>query len=304
MKTAPWFLAAVFVIAVATHSPRADDKCDESPENVAVALNAPFNEGTAKAAQVAWAKHIGKTSVVESNSIHMDMVLIPPGSFTMGSPTTETGRAPDEDQVTVTLTQIFFIGKTEVTQRQWQDVMETTPWKGKPFVREGDHYPATYVSWDEVQLFCKFLSAKEGAVYRLPTEAEWEYACRAGTTTPFSFGKYEIDLGDYAWWGLILANGVTKDVQHPREVGLKLPNPFGLFDVHGNVCEWCRDLYVISLPGGLNPMAAVGGTYRVYRGGAWNSHAVSCRSADRDRFHSTYQTSSLGFRVARSSPVD
>jgi formylglycine-generating enzyme required for sulfatase activity len=99
------------------------------------------------------------------------------------------------------------MGRTEVTQGQWKKVMGTEPWKGKEYVQEGDDYPAVYVSWDDAVEFCKKLSAMEGKVYRLPTEAEWEYACRGGTKTAFSFGDDEAELSKYAWWGGIVGNG-------------------------------------------------------------------------------------------------
>jgi len=296
-------ILAVLLIFAVMHSPRADDGCDLAPQDKAVALEAPFDEATARAAQSAWAKHISKPGATEINSIEMEMVLIPPGTFSMGSPSGETGRAIDENQVLVTLTQLFYLGKTEVTQRQWLALMGTTPWKGKPYVKEGDQYPATYVSWDDAKSFCTKLSEKEGAAYRLPTDAEWEFACRAGTTTQFSFGNDADELSLYAWWGLTLGNGATKDVQYAHEVGRMRPNPFGLSDVHGNVWEWCQDVYVDKLPGGFNPLSTTGSTYRVYRGGGWNDPAAACRSANRNRFQPTYRNYYLGFRVARSSPV-
>jgi formylglycine-generating enzyme required for sulfatase activity len=131
----------------------------------------------------------------------MEMVLIPPGNFTMGSPDAEKYHRPDESQVDVTLTKAFYLGKTEVTQGQWRAIMGTRPWRGKQQVLEGDNCPATYVSWKEARTFCRKLSDREKLPYRLPTEAEWEYACRAGTTTRYSFGDDAGSLSNYGWWG-------------------------------------------------------------------------------------------------------
>ncbi|MFM7837874.1 MAG: formylglycine-generating enzyme family protein, partial [Planctomycetaceae bacterium] len=134
------------------------------------------------------------------NTIGMKLVLIPAGTFLMGSPASEKDSFDNETQHQVTLTKPFHMGCTEVTQGQWKKVMGTEPWKGNAFVQEGDDYPAVYVSWDDAVEFCKKLSAMEGKVYRLPTEAEWEYACRGGTKTAFSFGDEEAELGKYAWF--------------------------------------------------------------------------------------------------------
>src|SRR5579872_6840865 len=135
-------LAALMIFAV-THRAPADDKSDTLSKNGPLPLKTPFDEAQAKAAQVAWAKSLGKPSPVEKNSIGMELVLIPPGKFTMGSPASEQNRSADETQVDVTLTKSFSLGKTEVTQGQWRAVMGTTPWTGKEKVREGDNFPVT-----------------------------------------------------------------------------------------------------------------------------------------------------------------
>ena len=174
------------------------------------------------------------------NSIGMVLVPIPAGEFVMGSPKTESGRRNVEVQHPVTLTKPFLLGVHEVTQGQWQAVMGTTPWKGKQYVKEGDDYPATYVSWNDAVEFCRKLSEKEGLEYRLPTEAEWEYACRAGTTTAYSFGDDASELGEYAWYR---ENAWDAGQKYAHTVGQKKPNPWGLYDMHGNVWEWCEDRY-------------------------------------------------------------
>ena len=229
-----------------------------------------------------------------SNSLGMKLVLIPAGKFRMGS--------PHGLQVDVTLTKGFYLGKTEVTQGQWRAVMETTPWKGKENVREGDNYPANYVNWEDAQAFCKKLSLKEGASYRIPTDAEWEYACRGGTTTRFSFGDDESRLGMVAWF-----SENTDDIgeEYAHEVGQKQANPFGLYDMHGNVYEWCEDAYLEKLRGGTDPLVSTGGSGRVYRGGGWSGGAAWCSSAYRYGIPPSSRAYGVGFRVARSpSPAD
>ena len=234
-----------------------------------------------------------------TNSIGMELVLIPAGKFRMGSPASEKDRDDDEAQVDVTLTKAFYLGKTEVTQGQWRAVMGTTPWKGKDYVREGDRYAATFVSWEDASNFCKKLAAKDNAPYRLPTEAEWEYACRGGQMTRFSFGDDDSQLGDYAWWGGFEGDGNAKNEWYAHEVRLKRPNPLGLFDMHGNVWEWCQDVHDKQLPGGTDPLVSTG-SGRVFRGGSWFNDATTCRAANRGGLDPSSRSNSLGFRVAWS----
>lgn len=256
----------------------------------------------AEATQQSSAKSLGKSVLAEKNSVGMEFLLIPPGKFTMGSPEPELDRHRDEAQVEVTLTRGFYLAKTEVTQGQWRAVMGSTPWKGKRYVREQDNCSATFVSWDDAQAFCKKLSQAENVPYRLPTEAEWEYACRGGTTTRYSFRNDEAALSDHAWWRGIVGEGNVDGELYAHEVGRKRANPFGLYDMHGNVFEWCEDVYVDQLPGGTDPLVSAGGNYRVNRGGSWFRAATHCRCAargeSRGRSHRTYD---LGFRVARSA---
>jgi formylglycine-generating enzyme required for sulfatase activity len=150
-------------------------------------------------------------------------------------------------------------------------------------LREGAHYAATYTRWTDIQTFCEKLSDKENATYRLASEAEWEFACRAGTTTQFSLGDDPTKLSNYAWWGGILGDGSAANEQFAHEVGLKLANPFGLHDMHGNVWEWCVDSYATEVPGGTDPFRLEGGLVGVCRGGGWNSYSFRARSAFRFR---------------------
>ena len=156
-----------------------------------------------------------------TNSIGIELVEIPAGAFTMGSPEGEKDRLEDEAQVSVTLTKSFELGKTQVTQGQWKEVRGSDPWEGKYAVQIGEDNPATYVSWDDATKFCKKLTQRELRVeeYRSPTEAEWEYACRAGTTTVYSFCDDESKLGEYAWF---FDN--TRSEQYAHKVSTKKPN--------------------------------------------------------------------------------
>ncbi|MFM7164493.1 MAG: formylglycine-generating enzyme family protein, partial [Planctomycetaceae bacterium] len=182
-----------------------------------------------------------------------------------------------------------------VTQGQWKKVMGTEPWKEGGYVQEGDDYPAVYVSCNDAVEFCTKLSSMEGKVYRLPTEAEWEYVCRRGTTTAFSFGNDEAELGKYAWFD---GNAWDIDERYAHRVAQKLPNPFGLYDMHGNVREWCSDWYgdYPSTPL-TDPRGPGSGSSRVLRGGSWYYVPDFVRCASRLDDTPEYRNGDLGFRV-------
>jgi formylglycine-generating enzyme required for sulfatase activity len=221
--------------------------------------------------------------------VTMKLVLIRPGKFMMGSPDSEEGRKAEEGPLhEVTISRPFCMGVTEVTQAQYEAVMGTNPGASTAA-------PAENVSWGDAVEFCRKASEKTGKTVRLPTEAEWEYACRAGSTTRFSFGDSDGTLGDYAWYG---SNSGGKT--HP--VGQKKPNPWGLYDMHGNVWEWCQDLQGRYAAGAVtDPAGAGAGTYRVLRGGSWFSDPVFCRSAYRGSFYSPgLRGTHCGFRVVVS----
>ncbi len=240
-----------------------------------------------------------------NEELSLEMVWCPPGQFTMGSPPSEQDRSGNEDQVAVTLTSGFWLGRTEVTQGQWQAVMGTEPWKGQDYVREGSDYPATYVSWEDAVKFCEALTTREiaagrlpkGLVYQLPTEAQWEYACRAGTTSSYSFGDDASRLGEYAWFD---ANAWDIDEKYAHRVGTKRENAWHLYDMHGNLWEWCRDWYEEKLPGGRAPLVSTVGSFRVLRGGSWFFSPQFCRSAYRDWYSPSSRDYYLGFRVSSS----
>ena len=237
--------------------------------------------------------------------LEMEFVRIDSGVFLRGSPVTEPGRDADESPLReVRITRPFHLGRTEITQAQWEAVMGSRPWAGLDFVEEGPEYPAVNVSWDEVQGFVERLNALAGAdLYRLPTEAEWEYACRGGTTTRWSFGDDPSILGDYAWH-----TGNTWDAgrRHAQAVATRGPNPWGLHDMHGNVNEWVADWYAADYYGqapGADPPGPSAGEQRVYRGGYFH-HNGAQRLRSANRFHAWPQAraASIGARLLRSSP--
>ena len=240
-----------------------------------------------------------------TNTIGMELIELPAGTFTMGSPAGEKERGNNEGQVAVTLTKPFWLGKTEVTQGQFKKVMGTEPWKGKDNVQAGKDNAASCVDWNDATAFCQKLTDLErkagelqaGESYRLPTEAQREYACRAGTTTAYSFGNDEKQLGQYAWFR---GNAYSAGEPYAHKVGMKQPNPWGLHDMHGNVAEWCSDWYDEKLSGGTDPVGPKSGSSRVNCGGGWWGHPVRSRSAYRYDFVPSARFDYLGFRVARS----
>ena len=220
------------------------------------------------------------------NSIGMKLAYIPPGSFTMGSPDTEPGRIPNETRRQVTFAKGFRIGVTEVTQKEWLLIMGTSPGYFK-----GDDLPVERITWDEADEFCRRLSEKEKKRYRLPSQAEWEYACRAGTTTAYDTGGNEAALAAAGWY-----LGNSGNQSHP--VGRKQPNRWGLYDTHGNVSEWCAKRPGSDTPGSDSPQ--LDGEEKALcdlRGGSWGLNAGDCRSASRLRNAGTYRYFDLGLRV-------
>jgi formylglycine-generating enzyme required for sulfatase activity len=227
-----------------------------------------------------------------------EMVFVQGGTFTMGSPESEPERSSGEVQHQVTLSS-FYIGKYEVTQGQWKAVMGSNP---SYFKDKGDNYPVERVSWNDVQEFLWKLNAATGKRYRLPTEAEWEYACRAGSTTPFNTGN-NLTTSQANYDGNYPYNGNAKGtyLQRTQPVGSYSPNAWGIYDMHGNVWEWCSDWYGdYSTSAQTNPPGPSSGSLRVLRGGSWNYDAESCRSALRYGsfpFYPDYDSYGGGFRV-------
>jgi len=234
---------------------------------------------------------------VITNSLGMKFAYCPPGEFMMGSPKSEAGRG-NETQHKVILTEGFYLGVHEVTQSQYVKIMNKNP---SVFAsRQTANLPVENVTWDDAMEFCRRLSIGNGSSYRLPTEAEWEYACRAGTTTPFSFGTtcngLEANVDASSPYG---TNIKGQRLGHPTLVGSYSPNAWGLYDLHGNVAEWCSDWYGDYPTGTVtNPTGPSQGTLsRVNRGGGWDYDPRDCRSADRGRSTPGSRGNYLGFRV-------
>ncbi len=216
----------------------------------------------------------------------MKLKLIPPGIFMMGSEL-----SGDEKPVhRVEITRPFYLGVYPVTQAEWKKVMGSNPSSFK-----GDRNPVETISWDDCQKFIKNLNSMEKTdSYRLPTEAQWEYACRAGSEGKWCFGDNESELVKYAWYDKVSGNET-----HP--VGELKPNAWGLYDMHGNVWDWCEDYYG-SYPSGsvTDPTGPSSGSYRVGRGGSWDYYVEDCRSAYRNYLSPEFRSSNLGFRLLRT----
>ena len=299
---------------------------------------APFGAEQAKQHQEEWAKHLG-VEVETTNSIGMKFRVIPPGEFLMGSSDEEIAKLVAEakeqkradsyiervlnegPQHEVTLTKPFGLAIHEVTRGQFNQFVDDTGYKteaekdgkGGNGYKEGewvqapeflwntnlgfkteqtDEHPVVNVSWNDAVAFCEWLSKKEGVTYRLPTEAEWEYACRAGSQARFSSGDDESKLGDYAWFGGH-GGGNTKPV------GKKAANALGLFDLHGNVWEWCQDRHGPYTTTAVDPVGPSQGSDRLLRGGAFGNYSSYVRSAYRNSNLPTNRNY-YGFRIVRT----
>jgi formylglycine-generating enzyme required for sulfatase activity len=316
---------------------------------------APFDSQKAKDLQQAWASHLARKTEVAvdlGGGVRMQFILIPPGTYMMGSPENEEGRVNDEAPHAVTITKPFFLGKYAVTRGQFRrfavaakyqteaekdglggwgydepnDRFEGPTWNAKTGAyaggaktrynwantgfRQTDDHPVVNVSWNDAKAFCRWLAASSGRSVRLPTEAEREYACRAGSQTRYHFGDNAEDLAKYA----NMADG-TRKKRFPRfttiaaqdgyvftaPVGRFLPNGFGLFDMHGNVWQWCEDWYgpYKGLPA-QDPLRLQKTVLhcRVVRGGSWSGQTRHCRSADRRGLVPVNRQHTVGFRVA------
>ena len=258
-------LAALGSLAIATAAERkkADSKTKSPPKELAVDL--------------------GK-------GVKLELVLIPAGEFMMGSPDSDKNANADEKpQHRVRITKPFYLGKYPVTQEQWQAVMGNNPSRFK-----GPRNPVEQVTWADSQVFLKKLNAKSAGGkgrFALPTEAQWQYACRAGSTTRYCFGDDPSQLGDYTWY--------EKNCDKTQPVGEKKPNAWGLYDMHGNVHQWCADWYdkdYYAKSPTDDPTGPATGTARMLGGGAWPLAADDSRSANRD--HYLIADSDVGFRLA------
>jgi len=234
-----------------------------------------------------------------TNDLGMTFVLIKPGNFVMGSPEGETGRSSDEIQHTVTLTQAFYLQTTEVTQGQWKAVMGNNP---SHFSNCGEDCPVENISWDEAQIFIEKLNLQEDSNrYRLPSEAQWEYAARAGSTTALANGdvtetECDIDtnMHEMGWY---CGNADNKT----HQVAQKQANAWGLYDMHGNVWEFCNDWYdSYPMNSVTDPKGASLGSLRVRRGGCWINYPWRCRSANRGTKNTTDRSNVIGIRLLRT----
>jgi len=278
---------------------------------------APFDAAQAKKHQDAWAKHLG-VPVEATDSIGMKFRFIPPGEFIMGSPENESSRHASEARHEITISKSFYLGAHPVTVAQFGAFVKESGYKNeseidhgawtvspsgwkhdseanwqKPGFEQTDDCPAVCVSWYDAQAFCSWLSRKEGKQYTLPTEAQWEYACRAGSQSAFSFGDDRNQLQEYAW-----AAQNARWRTHP--VGQKTPNTWGLFDLHGNVRNWIADWYAEDYfrnSPKYDPAGPAGGTNRTVRGGSWYAIAETCRSAYRQGTDPTTSWTTDGFRI-------
>jgi formylglycine-generating enzyme required for sulfatase activity len=232
------------------------------------------------------------------NGAELEMVWIEAGDFITGSPDTEIGREINEIQHKVTITKGFWIGKYEITQGQWEKVMNTQPWEGQIFFKKDGDYPAVYISWNDTQDFIKKINEAEGKeIYRLPTEAEWEYACRAGTKSAYSFGDDVSKLDDYGWHG---KNTYDLGNYFAHKVGQKLPNPWGIYDMHGNVWEWVHDFYGdYPEEPQIDPKGPESSDNHVFRGGSFYYLSRFARSAYRGYNTPNHRLFNLGFRIVR-----
>ncbi len=275
--------------------------------------------------------------VREDNGLKMKLIWCPPGFFTMEqidfvekpaevvnksdsddedvdgkkvddqkiSATVDVRQATKITPVKVSLTRGYWLGRYEVTQAEWTHVMATEPWKGQTSTKEGDDFPASYVNWDDAMEFCRNFTERErmgnrlpeGWEYTLPTEAQWEWACRARTKTKFSFGNEESILGEYMWF---FGNTFQVGEEYAHRVGQKKPNRWDFYDMHGNVWEWCQDWYQSKLPGGRDPVVTTKNTYRVSRGGGWNGSETVVTSAFHSGGLSDRRNFNLGFRLTLS----
>jgi formylglycine-generating enzyme required for sulfatase activity len=313
-----------------TEQPKADPPKTESPKTEPSKTETPKKEDVKKESEQ---KEI-------TNSIGMKLLLVPAGDFVMGSPVTEKGRNTDEGPPrTVRITRPFHIGATAVTKDQFaafaKDANFKThaekegrawtadggklgekagaSWKTPGFAQAGDH-PVIDVTWNDAKAFCAWLSKKEGKTYRLPTEAEREYAARAGTSTRYGFGDDEADLSKHGnYCDTSNTNGLPwQDKQRDdgfdktAPAGSFKPNAWGIYGMHGNVWEWCQDWYdedYYKTGPAANPPGPVTGARRVLRGGSWISNSASCRSASRTGLGPIMRTNYIGFRIVLvSSP--
>ncbi|QDU97665.1 formylglycine-generating enzyme family protein [Lignipirellula cremea] len=272
----------------------------------------PFNADEAETHRQEWAAFLDLPVEPElklAEDVRLKLRFIPPGQFLMGSTGSESFKEPHGGPVVVTISEGFYLGETEVTQAQWTAVMGTEPWSDDANIRQDPACAASCLCWADAVAFCEKLTRQEHAAgrlaegwrYTLPTEAQWEYACRAGTLSTFYFGEDAGQLVDYAWFNRNTwydDGPVAQPEEYAHAVGQKKPNAWGLYDMYGNVWEWNRDWQIGQLPGGIDPLVVTMGTHRSARGGSWDRGDKCCYSAFRFWISPEYGLSFTGFRVA------
>lgn len=286
------FLVTLLVVCLEVMSCGGTKKGDEVQWKVYSTW--PFSAEEAKRRQQETAEALGvpvKREVALGGGAALKLVLIPAGEFMMGS------EHAGEPVHKVRISEPFYMSTTEVTQAQYVAVMGEKPWSGQDYAGRSEDAAANYVTWYNAEEFCEKLSEKTGHEVRLPTEAQWEYACRAGSEAAYCFGDSEARLVEYGWY--------ENNAEHPGEcyphaVAQKKPNAWGLYDIHGNVSEWCRDWYEYqsySVSPQEDPQGPSTGEDRVWRGGSWGDNAWVCRSANRNWAYPTGTYYYYGFRV-------
>ncbi len=284
-------------------------------------LQAPAYQFEVEKSQIEWGGYLGQP-VVRTNTAGIVLVLLPPGEFLMGGLIRQRCGFSGLVHHPVKVCQPFLLGRTEVTQGQWRAVMHSEPWRQEQQTPMGDACPATFISFARAVEFCNRLSEQEGLEpyyridgdhihlvegrgYFLPSEAEWEYACRAGSTAEFCFGDDSRELERYAWSAPDSRSPATSEntPRGPKEVASKLPNAFGLFDMHGNVAEWCGEAQGVFTEGVFweRPWETQSQVaLRVTRGGSWCSKPIDCSAGHASETQGSGGTNSTtGFRVAR-----
>jgi formylglycine-generating enzyme required for sulfatase activity len=273
-------------------------------------LTYSISDGASNEANATRVVNVGQASTHNADlnaTVQLQMLWVEPGTFTMGSPTTEAGRSTNETEHNVTLTKGFYLGKYEVTQAQYEAVMtgNTDSLSATPSQYGGNaDRPVEKVSWADAQIFLTRLNAQQsgnipaGWAYVLPTESQWEYACRAGTSTTYSWGNdINSSRANYNWDG---GANDGNDFKQTRDVGQYAANPWGFFDMNGNVWEWTADWYQAAYPTGnpvVDPTGSASGSDRVLRGGSWYNGGTFLRSAQRYNLTPSTRYHNLGFRV-------
>ena len=251
---------------------------------------------------------LGQQPKAITNSIGMKLMLVHADSFDMGSPDDEIGRLEIQETIHgVTISRSYYLGAYEVTQEEYKKVVGDNPSYFSTMTmggRDSSKYPVENLSWNDAVSFCEKLSElpdekAAGRKYRLPTESEWEYACRASSSSAYCCGDSRDELAEFAWFEVEADDPKLKDRTHP--VGLKKPNRWGLYDMHGNVWEWCHDWFALYPSEAVtDPKGPPKGSVRVYRGGSWEDRADGCRSARREGDAETHSRLHVGFRIALS----